>query len=193
MFTLETERLLLRDWVEQDWPLIWTLASDPRVTRYQTWLRLKDEEDARRWLASAIQHNNGLPRIAFSTALVLKQSSKAIGWLNWGDPEEPGIADVSFGYAVLPAMWRRGYVSEAVGAMLAFVFGSLDKQSITATCATSNPASSGVLEKAGLTLVERWMRRDDALDLEEEYRRYRLDRTQWFAARRMSSRHRPTS
>ena len=179
MFTFETPRLILRDWQADDWPVAWKLASDPLVTRYQTRLRLEDESAARQWILSAIDRNQRRPRLAYSLATVLQDSRRTIGWLNWGESANPDKGDVSFGYALLPAMWRRGYMSEAVQAMLAHVFEVQKQESVYATCATSNPASSGVLETAGLTLVERWIHRDDDLDLEEEYRRYRLDRTQW--------------
>jgi RimJ/RimL family protein N-acetyltransferase len=183
MFTLETPRLILRDWQADDWRFVWTLASDARVTRYQTRLRLKDEDGARLWLTSAVFNNNQQPRLAYSMAVTLRDSGEVIGWLNWAESEDPSKGDVSFGYALLPALWRHGYTSEAVQAMLGFVFETQRRNSVYATCATSNPGSAGVLEKAGLTLVERWMRRDDDLDLEEEYRRYRLDRSDWLALR----------
>ncbi len=179
MFELETPRLLLRDWTADDWPLIWALASDPAVTRYQTWLRLADEDACRRWLASAIFHNQEQPRFAYSTAIVLKETGIAIGLLGWGESEDAAKGEVSFGYALLPTMWRRGYVSEAVRTMLVFIFEVQRRNSAYATCATSNPGSAGVLEKAGLALVERWMHRDDDLGMEEEYRRYRTDRADW--------------
>lgn len=183
MFELETERLLLRDWVAEDWPLIWALASDERVTHYQTWLRLRDEQQAREWIAAAIAENEREPRVVYSAAVVLNGERQPVGWLGWGNPEHSGIADVSFGYALLPAFWRQGLMSEAVSAMIRYSFDALGKRSLTATCASSNRASSGVLEKAGLRLIDRYMRRDDDLDLEEEHRRYLLNRDEWLAAR----------
>jgi|CXWL01.1.fsa_nt_gi RimJ/RimL family protein N-acetyltransferase len=180
MLQLETPRLILRDWIEDDWPLIWTLASDPAVTRYQTKLRgLPDEAACRRWLGDAIHHNHQEPRFAYSTAVIVKETSRAVGWLNWVESSDPAKGDVSFGYALLPELWRRGYMSEAVHTMLGYVFEVQRRNSVYATCASSNPASAGVLEKAGLALVERWMHRDDDLGLEEEYRRYRVDRSDW--------------
>jgi RimJ/RimL family protein N-acetyltransferase len=180
MFQLETPRLVLRDWIADDWPLIWALASDPAVTRYQTKLRgLPDEDACRRWLADAIQHNQQEPRSAYSRAVIVKATSRAVGWVNWNESGDPAKGEVSFGYALLPELWRRGYVSEAVRAMLGYVFEVQRRNSVYATCATSNPASAGVLEKAGLHLVERWMHRDNDLGLEEEYRRYRLDKSDW--------------
>lgn len=179
MFSLKTSRLLLRDWVDDDWPLIATLAGDPSVTRYQTRLRLGGEDACRRWLTDAIHTNDQQPRISYSLAVVLRETASPIGWLNWEDSEDPARGDVSFGYALLPSMWRRGYMSEAVLVMMEYVFEVQRRDSIYATCATSNPASAGVLEKAGLKLVERWIHGDDDLGIAEEYRLYRVNRAEW--------------
>ena len=179
MVQLTTPRLLLRDWVEDDVRLIWALASDPAVTRYQTRLRLPDEDAVRRWLTDAMHGNEQQPRVSYSLAVVLRETAEAIGWLNWEDSDDPSRGEVSFGYALLPTMWRRGYMSEAVIVMMKHIFEVQGRTSIYATCASSNPASAGVLEKAGLKLVELWMHRDDDIDVEEEYRLYRLNRADW--------------
>ena len=179
MFQLKTARLRLRDWVEEDWHLIKVLSADPRVTRYQTRLRLNTDEECRRWVADAIRTNAQQPRVAYSTAVVLRGAERAIGWLHWGEAEDRAKGEVSFGYALLPEMWRRGYMSEAVNAMLRFIFEVQLKESAYASCAAANRASAGVLEQAGMKLVERWMHRDEHVDIEEEYLRYRLERSEW--------------
>ena len=179
MFQRETPRLVLRDWTESDLALIEALASEPSVTRYQTRLRVAGADGCRRWLGAAIFHNQQDPRFAYSTAVVSKHTGSAIGWLGWGEAEDPAHGEVSFGYALLPAEWGRGYISEAVVAMLGFVFETLGRGSVYATCAASNLGSARVLEKSGLTLVHRWLRRDDELNLEEEHLRYRMERIDW--------------
>jgi RimJ/RimL family protein N-acetyltransferase len=180
VFQLNTARLHLRDWVEDDWHLIKVLSADPLVTRYQTRLRLMNtDEECRRWLADAIRINAEQPRVAYSTAVVLRRDDRAIGWLHWQEAEDRANGEVSFGYALLPQMWRRGYMSEAVNAMLRFIFEVQRKESAYASCAAANRASAGVLEQAGMKLVERGMHRDEHVDIEEEYLRYRLERSEW--------------
>ena len=183
MFTLETRRLILRDWRPDDSRFIWTLASDARVTRYQTRLRIKDEEAARQWLTSAMLDNDRQPRSTYSLAITLREDGSVIGWLSWHDSEDRTGARRASVTHCSRRCGKQGYTSEAVLAMLPFVFEVQERHSVYATCATSNPGSAGVLEKAGLRLVERWMHRDDDLGLEEEYRRYLLNRDDWLAAR----------
>jgi RimJ/RimL family protein N-acetyltransferase len=179
VFQLETARLRLRDWVEEDCQLIKVLSADPRVTRYQTRLRLNSDEERRRWLADAIRASAEQPRVDYSTAVVLRGPERAIGWLHWNEAEDRAKGEMSFGYALLPEVWRRGYMSEAVNAMLGFIFEVQLKESAYATCAAANRASAGVLERAGMKLVERWMHRDEYVGLEEEYLRYRMERSEW--------------
>lgn len=176
---LHTPRLVLRDWLNDDLTVVRALASAALVTRYQTWLRLHTEEACGRWLAEAIKNNNADPRFAYSMAIVLQSTRRTVGWLGWGEAEDPARGEVSFGYALLPELWRLGYMTEAVRAMLRFVFETQQRRSVYATCATSNPASARVLEKAGLGLADRWTHRDEALGIEEEYRCYLLNRSEW--------------
>jgi RimJ/RimL family protein N-acetyltransferase len=176
---LHTPRLVLRDWLNDDLPVVYALARDARVTRYQWWLRLHTEEECGRWLAEAIKNNNADPRFAYSMAVVERSTRRTVGWLGWGEAEDPARGEVSFGYALLPELWDRGYITEAVEAMLGFVFETQQRGSVYATCATSNRASARVLEKAGLRLMHRWIRPDEALGLEEEHRYYRLNRGEW--------------
>src|ERR671918_2113826 len=178
-FRLEPPRLVLRDLVESDWPLVFALSSEPLVARYQTWLRHKDEEQARRWLRELLRESNQRrPRKAFNLAVALKPDLSAIGWLGFGD-DHPAKVEVDFGYALLPVVWGRGYMTEAVEAMIEFAFGSLAADSVHAHCAETNRASARVLEKAGLVLVERRQQTDDDLGIVEEHLYYRLERSDW--------------
>lgn len=180
LFLLETRRLILRDLLESDWPLVYALSREPLVTRYQTWFRLDGKPEVQRWLGALLsQTNRRQPRVSFNLAIVLKENESAIGWLGFGEPEDPTKGDMGFGYALVPSVWGNGYMTEAVEAMLDFAFESLNKESVYATCAESNRASARVLEKAGLVLVERWQESDDDFGIVEEHLCYRQERSEW--------------
>jgi RimJ/RimL family protein N-acetyltransferase len=191
-FHFDTPRLRVRDWIPEDWQLVWALASDPGVTRYQTWLRLEDEDACKKWISDAIHHNQLEPRVAYNTAVVLKDGDRAIGWLGWGTggnqnlvwrgaslKDDPEYGHGSFGYALLPEEWNHGYMTEAVRGMVQYAYDVLGMQSLRASCATSNRASARVLENAGLKLLHRRLERDESLDIEEEHSYYRLERADW--------------
>jgi len=184
-FLVETGRLVLRDLLESDWPLVYAMSREATVTRYQTWFRLEGVADVPRWLAELLsQTNRRRPRVSYNLAVVLKESNSAVGWLGFGEPVDPTKGAMSFGYALLPSAWGNGYMTEAVEAVLDFAFESLSKESVYATCAESNRASARVLEKAGLHLVERWQQSDDDLGIVEERLCYRLESSDWIRRRR---------
>ena len=55
-----------------------------------------------------------------------------------------------FGYALNGHFWRRGYMTEALGAVLAYEFEVPGTLRIFATCETENIGSARVMEKAGM-------------------------------------------
>jgi RimJ/RimL family protein N-acetyltransferase len=185
MLQIAGERLVLRDLQPSDWPLIEALWREPLVTRYQDWFRFDDEAQGRRWLAEAIRYNEEQPRHGYNLAVTQRRGGEAIGWLGFGDPDdlEHGKAEVGFGYALLPHSWNHGYMTEAVQMMLVYVFETLGKKSVSATCETTNAASARVLEKAGLFLTERWLGESSAAGEPVEQLKYSLDATEWKTAR----------
>ena len=176
MFAIRTARLLLRDFVEADWAAIYALSQEPAVTRYQSWLRLAGEADARRWLHDVMYHNQLQPRQAYNLAIVEQQ---VIGWIGWGRADDPALGDYSFGYALHPAAWDKGYMTEALRAACDVMFDALHADRIVGECASSNQASARVMEKVGMQVVHIWQERNAQTGAYEEQRRYAIGKTAW--------------
>ena len=72
------------------------------------------------------------------------------------------------GYSLLPAHWSRGYVSEALPALIDQAFGPLGLNRLEADIDPANTASRRVLERHGFTyqglLRDRWIVRGKASD-----------------------------
>ena len=175
MFELRTDRLLLRDWVIEDLPLVLALAAEPTVTRYQTWLRLSSEDESRDWLKKAIADNQKMPREIYSLAML--KDGEPIGWFAFG--LWPREHEIRFGYALLPELWGRGYMTEALLAVRDFAFRCFQIDSMRDECEASNKASIRVMEKAGFWEEERWPDHDDELDIDDENIVFRLTREDW--------------
>lgn len=182
MLELSTNRLLVRDFAEGDWQLVYRLSREQLVTRYQSWMRVADEAAAGQWERGAMYHNGLMPRRAYNMALVERSSNQAIGWLGFGLRDGHEHNNFSFGYALLPAYWGKGYMTEAVQAALGFMFGSLDAEHVQAYCAASNPASQRVLEKSGLRFVSREPDHDEELCITEDYLYYASTLAEWQTA-----------
>jgi RimJ/RimL family protein N-acetyltransferase len=177
MFQLRTQRLILRDLTDEDLSLVRRMASEPAVTRYQTWLKLGSEAEARQWLQDAMFHNRQHPRHAYNLALAECDTRRKIGWIGWGHAEESTYGEYSFGYALLPEYWGQGYMTEALQAGIRFMFEVLGAQGVTDHCESTNIGSKRVMEKAGMRLVARWMA--ESLDGPVEHLRYAIQRSEW--------------
>ena len=181
MLQIETKRLILRDFVADDWAVVHAMSRAEAVTRYQTWLRLADADAAREWVRAAMYHNGLVPRSGYNQAIVRRGDGCAIGWIGWGRPDDPedvaaGILD--FGYALLPEAWGQGYMTEALRAVADYCFGALDARVMRGDCDSANGASARVMQKAGLTLTdERDETEDDGTPVRQQY--YEITRAEW--------------
>lgn len=159
---LRTDRLILREFVEEDWQAMFEYQSDERYLRYNPWDH-GDEEKARDFVAMFIRQQMEEPRRKFQLAIVLPgEEDKVIG--NCGvRVQSVGDHEGDMGYELAPWHWGKGYATEATGAMLKFGFEELNLHRISAHCIAENTASAHVLEKIGMKMEGRlrekeWMK-----------------------------------
>ncbi len=147
---LKTSRLLLREYVESDWPAVLAYQRDPRYLRFYAW-NDRTEQDVREFVQKFIDAQREEPRVKFSFAITLKANGQLIGNCNIRKrrPEER-VAEI--GYEIAPDYWGNGYATEAARAILAFGFDEMKLHRLTAWCIAENAASAHVLEKLGMQL-----------------------------------------
>src|SRR5437667_12364785 len=80
MLTLETERLILRDFVLSDWDALNVFFSDPAVIRFMHFASW-DEEKRYQWLTRLVQEASNPHRDAYNWAMALRSNGLLIGWL----------------------------------------------------------------------------------------------------------------
>lgn len=148
---LETDRLLLRKYVEEDAEAFLELNSDPRVLRFVPDTALLDLEQARQILVDhpmADYRKHGFGR----GACILKNNGQQIGFAGLKYLEELGEVDVA--YRLLPDYWGQGLATEAALASVRYGFDQLGLKRIIGLAMPENLASIRVLEKAGLRYAE---------------------------------------
>ena len=145
---LETDRLLLREFVEGDWEAVLAYQSDARYLRHYEW-ESRTDNDVRTFVRRFLDNQAETPRTKFQMAIVLPDSGRLIG--NCGIRKATVDAvDAEIGYELAPEMWGNGYATEAARAMVSFGFRELGLHRIWAHCAADNLASAHVLEKLGM-------------------------------------------
>src|SRR5579862_7759744 len=116
MAQLETDRLLLREFVREDWAAVHRYGSDPEVSRYIDW-GPNTEADTSAFMAQALAVQRAQPRPNFQFAVVLKREGRLIGacTLEFTDISS---REAALGYIYERAAWGQGYAIEAARAML---------------------------------------------------------------------------
>jgi ribosomal-protein-alanine N-acetyltransferase len=150
--TLETERLVLREFTLDDLEAFYQLCTNPEVVRYtgdggiMTSLEQARTGLLERPIADYRKHGFG------RWACVLKSSGQVIGFAGLKYLDDLDAVDL--GYRFLPAYWGMGLATEASRAALDDGFARLHLKQILGLVDPANVASVHVLEKLGLRYVE---------------------------------------
>jgi ribosomal-protein-alanine N-acetyltransferase len=147
---ITTDRLVLRDFVPDDWREVHEYAVDPAVYKFMPW-GPNSEEETREFVSRAIEKASRPVRLCYELAVTLRDGGKLIGGAGIRAANESfGSADM--GYCLRHDAWGLGHGTEVARALIGFGFGTLGLHRIWATCDTENRASAAVLEKSGMTL-----------------------------------------
>ena len=152
---LETEQLILRDFVKEDWGRVLEYQSDPLYLRYNKWTE-RTPEAAQEFVGWFLDQQIQTPRIKYQLAVVLKSNNQLIG--NCGvRMEKANDVEANIGYELNPQYWNYGYATEAAHAVVDFGFQHFGVHRIWADLVADNVGSAHVLEKLGMKL-EGWLR-----------------------------------
>jgi RimJ/RimL family protein N-acetyltransferase len=146
---IETNRLLLRTFTQDDAALIYELNLDPDVTRY-THDPIKDLAHASEILEKVIipqyiLYNHG------RWAVHVRSTLEFLGWC--GLKYRTELDEIDLGYRYKKEGWGKGYATEAAWATIRYGFEEIGLQRIVARAEIDNIGSWKVLEKCGMTYI----------------------------------------
>lgn len=146
---IETNRLVLRTFTEEDAALVYALNLDPAVTRY-TGDPVKDLDHAKQVLEQVI-----LPQYSLyghgRWAVHVKPGLEFIGWC--GLKTRPERNEIDLGYRFMQKAWGKGYATEAAYACLTWGFEKQQLERIVGRAMPENMASIKVLEKCNMIYI----------------------------------------
>lgn len=146
---IETDRLILRRFTTEDAQAMYeNWASDPEVTRFLTWSPHANVEITRSTL------EDWTPRYAqmdyYQWAIVPRASANApIGSIAVVAHHDM-VKSAEIGYCIGRAWWHRGIMSEALAAVIDFLFDEVGMNRIAALHDVNNPNSGKVMKKCGM-------------------------------------------
>ncbi len=150
---LETERLILRRFTQEDEDALVALDGDPEVMRYITGGPPTPREEIRNDVLPAFLGYYDRPDGYGFWAAIARDGAEFLGWFHLRPlPEDP--PDVpELGYRLRRSAWGKGYASEGARALVDKAFSDLGARRVIASTMAVNVASRRVMEKAGMVLV----------------------------------------
>ena len=145
---IATDRLVLREFLADDWPDVLAYQRDPRYLRFYPWTD-RTEAEVRDFVQMFVDQQAELPRRKFQFAATFPDAGLVIGSCGIRHkPENDLEADI--GFELAPEHWGRGYATEAALSIVRFGFRELGLHRISSWCIADNAASARVLERVGL-------------------------------------------
>lgn len=168
---IETSRLILRKFTEEDAPALFNILKDEAANTFLPWFVFETLPQAREFLHNRFLAYYHLP-LAYRYAICLKSDDIPVGYVNISDG-----ASHDFGYALRTELWHRGIVSEACMALTGHLRGS-GYSYITATHDIQNPRSGAVMKKIGMIYRYSYEERVQPKNQLVTFRMYQLNFTE---------------
>ena len=142
---IQTKRLILRKSRIYDAPVIFeSYAQDPEVTRFLVWKpnqHVSETEAFLRRCAQVWEAGTNYPYV-----ITLQDRDEAVGML---EIHAKGFI-LEIGYALARPYWGKGYMTEALRAIIELGLSQPDIFRVQAICDVENAGSARVMEKAGM-------------------------------------------
>jgi RimJ/RimL family protein N-acetyltransferase len=143
---LETERLLLAEFMPADAQALFEIRSDSRVTKYLDRDNHKALEDSAEIITAIIQAYKDKKGISW--IIKEKKTLNVIGYAGfWRLIRESVRAEI--GYALRPEYWGKGIMTETLLKVIEFGFNEFGLHSIEGNVNPNNKDSIKLLEKLG--------------------------------------------
>lgn len=154
---IETERLILRQFVEEDAEALFLILSDKEVNAFLPMFPLTDIEEAKVYLQKKYL-DSYVRKEGFQYAVCLKEDSVPIGYVHVNSDDSHDL-----GYGLRKEFWHKGFISEACRAVVDML-KQTDIRYITATHDVNNPRSGKVMQSIGMkyqySYEEQWQPKD---------------------------------
>jgi RimJ/RimL family protein N-acetyltransferase len=191
---IETERLLLREYVPDDWRAVLAYMLKPGYDDYYE-AQTRDEAYARDFVGWFMRWQDEVPRRRLQMAVTRKGAPDVVigsCGLRLAAIEEhidstSPVREAVLGYDLDPSHWHLGYATEAARAILGFGFETLDLHRVWSYHVAENERSAAVLRRLGFQQEGRLRENDWQRGDWHDTVVYGLLAAEWAASRRAAS------
>lgn len=165
---LETDRLILRKFTEDDLEALYCIHSDEEVNQFLPWFPLRNMKDARAFYEERFMSRYREER-AYNYAVCLKENDYPVGYVNVSMDDS-----YDFGYGLRRKFWHRGIITEAGKAVIEQL--RIDGiPYITATHDVNNPRSGSVMKRLGMKYRYSYQEQWQPKNIQVMFRMYQLN------------------
>ena len=151
MIYLETKRLILRDYREDDFNEYYRLKTDSKTMYYLQDIQLFTKEEGHRDFNKVLDDMSKSDRKFYFLHTELKDSHEQVGSVGYTVVDDTPIGKiVGAGYFIYPKFWGKGYTTEAFQRVLEFAFTENNVYRVSTGCLAENMGSERVMQKCGL-------------------------------------------
>ena len=155
---LETDRLILRPFTLNDTQAMYqNWATDHEVTKYLTWKPHDSIEVTKQYIEYIMEQYDNL--FTYDWGIEVKENHELIGTIGTVkiDPE---VESVHIGYCLGKKWWNQGYMTEAMEAVIGYLFEEVEVNRIDARYDIRNIASGKVMKACGMNYEGTWKQSD---------------------------------
>lgn len=146
---IETERLILRPFVQEDLDALALILADPDVMLFSLNGPLKDKEKVRDYLQTRILDHYA--QFGFGLyATIHKQDQCLIGFVGLLTQFIEEEKKVELAYRLAPAYWGKGLATEAARAVCHYAFDQLHLEELISIIDSKNVRSLQVAKRVGM-------------------------------------------
>lgn len=166
--TIETQRLILRRFTQDDARALYQILSDEEVNTFLPMFPLKTMEEANAYIQKQYLDTYQEP-FGYRYAVCLKTDHIPIGYVQVSSSESH-----DFGYGLRKDFWHKGIITEAGGAVVEELRNS-GMPFITATHDIKNPRSGEVMKKLGMIYQYSYEEQWQPKNIPVTFRMYQLN------------------
>ena len=158
---LETKRLILREMIQSDFPLLCKHLQDPEVM--YAWEHAFSDAEVQEGLDKQFQ---SYKEYGFGIwAVILKENNELIGHcgLSMQPCEDREVLEI--GYIFQKEYWYKGYATEAAIACKEYAFDKLGADEVFSLIRDTNIASQNVAKRNGMSVCGTFMKHYRGIDM----------------------------
>ena len=176
---LKTDRLLLRQWTEDDFFPFTEMCSDKDVMEFFPKLQTQKESYEMAKKIQSLIKDRGWG----FWAIEIPDQHKFIGFVGLHTPKDsmPFSPCVEVGWRLSNQHWGKGYATEAAKAALEYAFNKLNLNEVVSFTTLANIRSIAVMQKIGMSNSgQNFMHPDiEVSHVQCEHVLYKLNRSEW--------------